>query len=194
MFDKDLMDKEATVPTEAFWDMVFEKVYCPLHAKCINAGWLLDLNNDGLKVYKIFYCSNPDFNDFKINIRLQFDTGLSGYPNVPQIIFAHQFGDWNVNFSDGNATRRWLNKKDPKHFNFIKGEFNDAKYFDMHFNCTTDTTEYILKLMKSMIEKIISKQYNDLIQKDIDTYVLRNKQVPGIIIDQSIMKKLIKEA
>ena len=192
LFDKDLMGKSSIVPVGAVWDMVFKEVYCPLHTKCVNAGWLLDLNNDGLKVYKTF--NGTDDPEKKVLVRLQFDNGLSGYPCCPQLVFNHQYGAWDTNFSDGNGTRRWVTKRDLKHFNFTKGQFEDSKYFDLHFECTTETVGPIVKLMKGMIEQIISKKYTNLIQEQFDKHIARNKHVPGIIIDQVIMKPLIKDA
>jgi hypothetical protein len=195
LFDKDLMGKSSPVEPEVFWDMIFKDAYCKLRNKCIDRGWLMDLNNDGLKVYKAFY--GTEKLDLKVIVKLQFNNGLCGYPQCPQLVFNHQYGAWDLNFSDGNAVRRWLTKKDPKHFNFVEG-YSDKRFdrqsFDLHFECTTDTVRSIIKLMKSMIDNITSEKYVNLIQSEFDKFININKHVPGVAIDQAIMKKLIKDS
>ena len=52
----------------------------------------------------------------------------------------------------------------------------------------------IIEFLKNLIKKLISTEFSKLIQKQIDQFGDKEKPVPGVILDQSILKKLIKEA
>lgn len=184
LFDKDLAQQSVPLEPNFIWeDLIFKEIYCALHNVCVNAGWLMDMNDDTLKVYKSF-----PYGPKQLQTKVQFIIyrGSDDYICAPKIRFVKQWANFDISASDVRfSTKQCI----AKGFKFAGGRF-DEKYFLFE----ESTAMKIVEFLKNLIKKLISTEFSKLIQKQIDQFGDKEKPVPGVVLDQSILKKLIKEA
>ena len=70
----------------------------------------------------------------------------------------------------------------------------NGRFDEQYFLFKESTAMKIVGFLKNLIKKLISTEFSKLIQKQIDQFEDKEKPVPGVVLDQSILKKLIKEA
>jgi len=188
LFDKDLAQQSISLEPNFIWeDLIFKEIYCALHNVCVNAGWLMDMNDDTLKVHKSF-----PYGPKQLQTKVQFIIyrGSDGYICAPKIRFVKQWAISRANFDISASDVRFSTKQC-----IVKGfKFADGRFDEKYFLFEGSTAMKIIEFLKNLIKKLISTEFSKLIQKQIDQFEDKEKPVPGVVLDQSILKKLIKEA
>ena len=186
LFDRDLIKRPAELDSKAVWDILFKEIYCKMKDDCVKKGWLMDMSDDTIFVYKTFsYAQGLSKIPIKVTLAIYQET-YDHKLTVPLLRFMKQCDDWDISDSDKNMIMRLLSSKG--------FELEEGKFGEKYFHCDSHTIYDIVKLFNNMIKSLISPKYTKLIQDQIDKFGSRNKFVPGVVVDQSIIKPLIKEA
>ena len=186
MFDVDLVDKSVPIPVDVVWDRIQEDVFDEIYFEMIHDGWLINQNNEELKIFKLFKCK-VDGEDLVTRVNLHvFKNEITGYPEVPYVLFESYFAHWDTNNSEPRATAREMKRVLGDKFQLM-----DGYYQFPCFSCTSDNLDNTINIIREFFRVFSKKDISNIIQKQINTYTPKNHVVPGIIIDQAIMKKVI---
>ena len=193
IFSKDLVSQSVPVDPEVFWDLVQTQIYNKLHRECIDAGWIMNLNDDGLRIekrYESMFTNSLGKSDLidKVSVKLEFEKYYD-HVCVPVITVINEFGGWYISFSDMRSAKRWIEKVHP---NIIIDDDIKGGRGVFCFQFDSETVGDVIDLMKRIIKQTISPSIDRIIKKQVDQFSNRGKEIPGIVIDQAIMKKIIE--
>ena len=189
LFDKDLISNSITLQPGVIYDTIFQRVYCDkyLNNYLLNNGWSMVMNGDGIEISKEFKVKN-----FSKSIRVEsiFQFTKEKQIMIPLLTFTevslssafHRFSN-----SSLGATSRWIEKEFEGRIKIIKGKYNIN-----YFLCNSESIDQVCNIISLTFQVLASTNIDQLIQKEIDKFE-PEKQVPGIVLDQTIMKKVIKE-
>lgn len=187
LFDNDLINKSITLSPDVIYDTIFQRVYCDnyLTNYLLDQGWLINMNRAGIDITKVFTAKGAP--GAKVKVKMLFQFSKDNYPMLPVLTFTELSSSYRYTNSSQEAISRWMEKEFEDRIKIIKGEYN-LKYF----LCNSDSINQVYNIISLTFQVLASTDIDHLIQKEIDKFE-PEKNVPGIVLDQTIMKKVIKE-
>lgn len=189
LFDNDLINKSITLSPDVIYDTIFQRVYCDkyLNNYLLNHGWLMNMNRADISITKVFTVKSAPYK--KVKVKMSFLFSKDGHPTLPSLTFTEMNDDFRYSVSNYRSTSRWIKKEFEEGVKIIDGIYN----FDIdYFLCDSESIDQVCNIISLTFQALASKDIDQLIQKEIDKFE-PEKQVPGIVLDQTIMKKIIKE-
>lgn len=187
LFDRDIMNKSVPVEADVVWDLISKNIEPTLEKLPKQNGWKLDVYTLGLKIYKIFHITK----DPKIDVFVEvgFEKGNNFYPCIPSIFIKYdKSGMWVRAYSNNDFTKRELKRKFGNSINIVTLDWSDHE-----FECNTGNIDTVLGIMKSTFDFVVSKEFNNIVQGEIDKFAENEKTIPGVVVDNQLMKPLIKQ-
>lgn len=187
LFDKDLVSNSITLPPGVVYDTIFQRVYCDkyLNNYLLNHGWLMNMNRADISITKVFTAKSAPYK--KVKVKMSFQLSKNNYPMLPILTFTEKNDDFRYSVSDYRATSRWIKKEFEGRVKII-----DGAYKIDYFLCDSESINQVCNIISLTFQVLASTNIDQLIQKEIDKFE-PEKQVPGIVLDQTIMKKVIEE-
>ena len=187
LFDNDLINKSITLSPDVIYDTIFQRVYCDkyLNDYLLNHGWLMNVNGTDIDITKVFTVKSTPYK--KVKVKMSFQFSKDNHPMLPILTFTEMNDDFRYSVSDYRATSRWIKKEFEGRVKIISGTCKID-----YFLCDSESIDQVCNIISLTFQALASTDIDQLIQKEIDKFE-PEKQVPGIVLDQTIMKKVIKE-